>query len=591
MEGNALVLDISSDAEEESKSSEKKEEREGDKVVVEYDWIKHFFDVSDEELEQGNEVVVVVDEVKKKNEEEATLSSKCSSIISEKPVNDEGEEDDCVILDCDPEKSVNSVEQQLSESDELLVVGEKGQIACRDYPHPRHLCGNYPFSSTPHQSHCDKCHCFVCDSLAPCPKWGTGLLTTDHCHATDRSSMWKTLRKNFKLGKNAPFPVSTNYAISHDVRHPQCNIIQPHWSANLMLSNQTSSSASLHTWSTISSPSLIPQNQPLRPALMHTRSSPNSSFWNRVAQPNSTIPVRSTATNLSHSFPRQLLGVRNHAIGKQRGRSGTTNVGLQFRGSHMMSSNVGSIGSNTATHHSTLVSSGSNNNVNPSWQCDRYRAAAGLSSNNTHRPNYGWGNGAETQAYCQSNHSQNFYGSWIQVNGPPTRCEPRALGLPFWIQGNGAVQSSYVAHINTNQQLSTQHQIGSCQNENNVQGNMIQCGITKQDTCEQKSQSEYATKSVFSAFDSNWAEITSQSTHQRSAVSMDQPSNVKASGTQFSGSTNLTSFDDIKDWLLGDQDSVPVVADAAPEVKIPSPALGKIDTGMFLSDFDNSFEW
>ncbi|KAE9590995.1 hypothetical protein Lalb_Chr20g0113481 [Lupinus albus] len=128
MEGNALVLDISSDAEEEeeSKSLEEKEEREGEKVIVEYDWIKHFFDVSDEEVEQGNEVVVV-NEVKKKDEEEATLTSKCSSIISTKPVNDEGEEDDCVILDCDPEKNVNSVEHGLSESDELLVVGEKGQ--------------------------------------------------------------------------------------------------------------------------------------------------------------------------------------------------------------------------------------------------------------------------------------------------------------------------------------------------------------------------------------------------------------------------------------------------------------------------------
>ncbi|KAE9590996.1 hypothetical protein Lalb_Chr20g0113491 [Lupinus albus] len=437
-------------------------------------------------------------------------------------------------------------------------------IACRDYPHPRHLCGNFPFSSTPHHSHCDKCHCYVCDSLAPCPKWGTGLLTTDHCHATDRSSIWKTLRKNFKLGKNAPFSVSTNYATSHDVRHSQCNILQPHWSANSMLPNQRSSSKSLHTWSTISSPSVIPQNQPFRPALMHTRSSPNSTLWNRVSRPNSTIPVCSTATNLSHSFPRQLLGVRNHAIGKQRGRSGTMNVGLQFRGSHMVSSNVGSIGSAMTTNHSTLVSSGFNNNVNPSWQCDRYRAATGFSSNSTHRPNYGCGNGAETQAYRQSNHSQNFYGSWIH----PTRCESCALGRPFWIQGNGAVQSSYAAHLNTNQQLNMQHQIGSCQNENNVQGNIIQCGITKQDTLQQNSQSEYITKPVFSAFDSNWAEITNQSTHQRSATSMNQPSDVKVCGTQFSGSTNLTSFDEIKDWLFGDQDSIPVVADA----------------GMFLSE-------
>lgn len=30
------------------------------------------------------------------------------------------------------------------------------QIACRDYPHPRHLCVKHPFSSTPHDRHCDQ---------------------------------------------------------------------------------------------------------------------------------------------------------------------------------------------------------------------------------------------------------------------------------------------------------------------------------------------------------------------------------------------------------------------------------------------------
>lgn len=30
------------------------------------------------------------------------------------------------------------------------------QIACRDYPHPRHLCAKFPFGSTPHERHCDQ---------------------------------------------------------------------------------------------------------------------------------------------------------------------------------------------------------------------------------------------------------------------------------------------------------------------------------------------------------------------------------------------------------------------------------------------------
>lgn len=36
------------------------------------------------------------------------------------------------------------------------------QVACRDYPHPRHLCAKFPFSSTQHESRCDMVrHFFV----------------------------------------------------------------------------------------------------------------------------------------------------------------------------------------------------------------------------------------------------------------------------------------------------------------------------------------------------------------------------------------------------------------------------------------------
>uniref|UniRef100_A0A2P2J7D2 Uncharacterized protein MANES_13G038700 n=1 Tax=Rhizophora mucronata TaxID=61149 RepID=A0A2P2J7D2_RHIMU len=77
------------------------------------------------------------------------------------------------------------------------------QIACRDYPHPRHLCAKFPFSSTQHDRHCDLCHCYVCDSLAPCAYWGTGVSSMDHCHAIDKQEMWKNLRENFRRRKNA----------------------------------------------------------------------------------------------------------------------------------------------------------------------------------------------------------------------------------------------------------------------------------------------------------------------------------------------------------------------------------------------------
>ncbi|KAJ0967423.1 hypothetical protein J5N97_024340 [Dioscorea zingiberensis] len=100
----------------------------------------------------------------------------------------EGSDDDCLVLDSDPDKIVSATndKEDVDESDELLVVGEKGQVACRDYPHSRHLCANFPFSTTPHERHCSLCHCYVCDLPAPCGYWGDGLSSTNHCHSTDK---------------------------------------------------------------------------------------------------------------------------------------------------------------------------------------------------------------------------------------------------------------------------------------------------------------------------------------------------------------------------------------------------------------------
>ncbi|KAH7517522.1 RPM1 interacting protein 13-like [Ziziphus jujuba] len=113
-------------------------------------------------------------------------------------------DDDCVVLDGDPHnKPVDYSAIEIGFGlDELLIVGEKGQIACRDCPHSRHLCVSFPFSTTPHDRHCNQCHYYVCDSLAPCVSWGNGISSTDHCHATDKDETWKIQRRNFKFGKN-----------------------------------------------------------------------------------------------------------------------------------------------------------------------------------------------------------------------------------------------------------------------------------------------------------------------------------------------------------------------------------------------------
>ncbi|KAF7148073.1 hypothetical protein RHSIM_Rhsim03G0216100 [Rhododendron simsii] len=86
-------------------------------------------------------------------------------------------EEDCYILDSDPNDSLITIDlSKLSISSDLdatdiSVLAEKGQVACRDYPHSRHLCFNNPFEKTPHESYCELCYCFVCDRVAPCKKW------------------------------------------------------------------------------------------------------------------------------------------------------------------------------------------------------------------------------------------------------------------------------------------------------------------------------------------------------------------------------------------------------------------------------------
>ncbi|CAN6565481.1 unnamed protein product [Malus baccata var. baccata] len=79
--------------------------------------------------------------------------------------------EDCFILDFDPFEPV----------------------ACRDYPHSRHLCLKFPFETTPHESYCELCYCYVCDSAAPCMLW-----KLSHCHAAAHIGDWKCKRMLMK---------------------------------------------------------------------------------------------------------------------------------------------------------------------------------------------------------------------------------------------------------------------------------------------------------------------------------------------------------------------------------------------------------
>ncbi|EMS60443.1 hypothetical protein TRIUR3_17344 [Triticum urartu] len=128
---------------------------------------------------------------------------KSRGVRARKDNDDEEEDDDCVILDGDPDGPAVVVGAKGrgagdGASDEVEIVAVKGKIACKDFPHPRHLCSELPFSTTPHPKHCKMCYCYVCDAPAPCKSWGKGLLNGDHCHATDKDTKWETLRQSFK---------------------------------------------------------------------------------------------------------------------------------------------------------------------------------------------------------------------------------------------------------------------------------------------------------------------------------------------------------------------------------------------------------
>ncbi|ERN15921.1 hypothetical protein AMTRI_Chr07g25300 [Amborella trichopoda] len=113
-------------------------------------------------------------------------------------------DDDCCVLEDNPNKLGDDAEGGLDSSDDLVITGEKGEVACRDFPHPRHLCVKFPFSSTSHEKFCNMCHCYVCDTHAPCFQWCTWNSACDHCHATEHDEKWKMERKNFKKNEASP---------------------------------------------------------------------------------------------------------------------------------------------------------------------------------------------------------------------------------------------------------------------------------------------------------------------------------------------------------------------------------------------------
>lgn len=105
-----MIFDISSDEE-----GEVGAESNGDN----YDWISQLLRDAEEEAESDD--VMVLGEVSSRF---ANPTNMCNSGMKSKGHVD----DDCVVLDGDPDNPTSVVNDSPSGSDELLVVGEKGQV-------------------------------------------------------------------------------------------------------------------------------------------------------------------------------------------------------------------------------------------------------------------------------------------------------------------------------------------------------------------------------------------------------------------------------------------------------------------------------
>ncbi|CAN8273641.1 unnamed protein product [Cochlearia groenlandica] len=139
---------------------------------------------------------------KKEEEEEGTPLRGIFCLKTRQDMKIFEEKEDCFILDFDPNDSFDAKKATFSDNTDddtdLEIVHETGQVACRDYPHPRHLCLKYPFETTQHSLHCNQCYCYVCDVAAPCSRWTPNY--ESHCEALE-NTRWKRLRELFRAKK------------------------------------------------------------------------------------------------------------------------------------------------------------------------------------------------------------------------------------------------------------------------------------------------------------------------------------------------------------------------------------------------------
>ncbi|XP_041005401.1 uncharacterized protein LOC121250353 isoform X3 [Juglans microcarpa x Juglans regia] len=595
MDPMPVILDISSDEE-----MGLSEPQGGDGDGDDFDWISKLFDGADDK-EPGNDSddVVVLGE---------SINTNRKSKSSKSTMGDT--DDDCVILEGDPDNPIAVVDDAVGGSDELNIVGEKGQIACRDYPHPRHHCAKYPFSSTPHERHCEQCHCYICESLAPCLHWVTGISNVDHCHATDKEEIWKIKRKSFKLGGSAPLPgiKSSDASLPAALAQLQAQLLD-----NIPLA-----------------PNPMPQNQVSRPNIIRACSKvasyavPNIIGQGRSQQPASVLVKTRTHPRLVSPH---LLGVRNSVI--QRDRAMTVgNAGPGFVPSHTMFKKTGAVRGALPMHPSVYSSSDNVNRVHAALHTINATPTAVANDRNLVRwpnvhpslnlesygpqdfsqPNVGGfvthivssQPQTDSQSIAQSNDGKNFCQHVYQSQNASQGIyqkenQPLNASQNIWQHGSqslvatdaGFSDFSFSWPINSCQ--SNQHLINE---DSQVHGGGSVCepypveesnSQFMESTCRGRStqRPEYFGSANLSQ---NNQEPPVDSSRLENTGSLCEPSTVKEANCQFSGNLNSNTVDfSFDDWFMENQ-PVPVVSGGSvpSELNLYSPETSSIDAEIGL---------
>ncbi|KAF4378172.1 hypothetical protein F8388_009029 [Cannabis sativa] len=532
MERDAVVFDISSDEEEFTLT-----ETKGD----DFDWLAEYLEAGDKGSDNDSDDVVVVGETKPKSRSK-----------SSKPTVRDADED-CVVLDGDPDKkTLVGNDDAVSDSDELCIVGEKGPVACRDFPHSRHVCISFPFNTTPHEKHCSLCHCYVCDLPAPCVHWATSTTSIGHCHATDKEDLWKIQRKNFKSGKISSLPPSKISASPLSVCVPKHNHVSP---PIIQLS-----------------PCSRPNDFVSRPSTVQGCSSANFALPTIISRGRSQQSGMLSSKNRFQPYmvpggPRMVRG------GPMLGASHTIRKG-PLSSTHAMFKRQGNVGVTFPRNQTLYPSSNTRSRTSGATQYPRIHtpapALANLADLSTIMLN-------EINSLSRQNsYDPNFV--CAALNTPTS--EPQTYNQQHIPPSN--IDSQNMFHQHSNQFQNNDQTIL------NPRGDETQKFVLDEDI-------EFIGAKDVSSVDCSlpkWLNDTNQSNQQPPVENTQHPNaadsffapSVKDSNSQFSIRNTDLRFDD---WIFEDRNG-PVVADGsmAPSLDVISPEPAPIDPGMLFFDFE-----